>query len=213
MNKFQQYGYEFGGAGFTQKIIVKALLDLTSNKFATEISADLRKDLNQGLALRYAENHAELNQGYIQQGENFIAVDDNAFKAHKGAKYQMNVPNLLSIDKTEISKMAQLDKPRHNLVAKPRTKAMLYLTDTVKDMQSLGKKMLAEANGGAPRNPNKNFAEAVVEMLFDSKKGLMKKAITAKAGSDSSYNEEQFNESMKAFKNVWLDKKWAKPKA
>ena len=173
----------------------------------------MRKDLNQGLALRYAENHAELNQGYIQQGENFIAVDDNAFKAFKGAKYQMNVPNLLSIDKTEISKMAQLDKPRHNLVAKPRTKAMLYLTDTVKDMQSLGKKMLAEANGGAPRNPNKNFAEAVVEMLFDSKKGLMKKAITAKAGSDSSYNEEQFNESMKAFKNVWLDKKWAKPKA
>lgn len=212
MNKFQQYGYEFGGAGFTQKIIVKALLDLTSNKFATEISADLRKDLLSGLSLRYAENHAELNQGYIQQGENFIAVDDNAFKAHKGAKYQMNVPNLLSIDKTEISKMAQLDKPRWNLINKPRTKAIGYGNDTLKDMQSLGRKMLA-VDSGTPRKANLNFAEAVSELLFDSKKGLMKKAITAKAGSDSSYNEAQFNESMKAFKDVWLDKKWSKPKA
>ena len=212
MNKFQKYGYEFGGAGFTQKTIVKALLDLTSNKFATEISADLRKDLLSGLALRYAENHAELNQGYIQQGENFIAVDDKAFKAFVGAKYQMNVPNLLSIDKTEISKMAQLDKPRWNLVNKPRTKAIGYGNDTLKDMQSLAKRLLA-VDSGTPRNPNKNFVEAVNELLFDSKKGLMKKAITAKAGSDSSYNEAQFNESMKAFKTVWTDKKWDKPKA
>lgn len=213
MNKFQQYGYEFGGAGFTQKTIVKALLDLTSNKFATEISADLRKDLLSGLSLRYAENHPELNQGYIQQGENFIAVDDDAFKAHKGAKYQMSVPNLLSIDKTEISKMAQLDKPRHNLVAKPRTKAIGYGNDTLKDMQSLAKKLLAVASGGSTRSPNKNWSETVNEMLFDSKKGLMKKAINAKSGSDSSYNEQQWNESMKAFKEVWLDTKWVKPKA
>jgi hypothetical protein len=80
-------------------------------------------------------------------------------------------------------------------------------------MQSLGKKLLAVASGGSTRNPNKNFVEAVNEILFDTKKGLMKKAINAKAGSDSSYNEEQWNASMKAFKDVWLDKKWTKPKA
>jgi vacuolar-type H+-ATPase subunit H len=214
MNKFEQLGYEFGATGFTQKAIARQLLDLTSNKFASEVSVDLRLDLCKGLALRYAENHAELNQGYILQGENFIKADDKEFVAFKGAKYQMSVKNLLSIDKTEISKLAQLDKPRHTLVKEPRTKAMAYLTDTVKDMQKVAKDILSEINGETkPRKANLNFEEAVTAMLFDAKGGLMKKAINAKASSDNSYNEARWVASMLAFKNVWLDKNYTTKKA
>jgi len=213
MNKFAQLGYEFSGAGFTRESVVRSLLETTSNKFATEISADLKKDLLSGIFLRYAEKRTDLNQGYIQQGENFIAVDDKAFKAHRGAKYQMTVANLLSIDKSEISKMAQLDKPRHNLVAKPRTKAINYGNDTLKDMQSLAKRILNGDTGGNGRAGNLNWQETVMKTLFDTKNGLMKKAITAKAGSDNTFNEQQWNESMKAFKTVWQDKKWSVDKA
>jgi hypothetical protein len=214
MNKFEQLGYEFGATGFTQKAIARQLLDLTSNKFASEVSVDLRLDLCKGLALRYAENHAELNQGYVLQGENFIKVDDKEFVAFKGAKYQMSVKNLLGIDKTEISKLAQLDKPRHTLVKEPRTKAMAYLSDTVKDMQKIAKEILGEINGDSkPRKANLNFEEAVTATLFDAKGGLMKKAINAKSSSDNSYNEARWVASMLAFKNEWLDKKYTTKKA
>lgn len=215
MNKFEQLGYEFSGTGFTQKAIARQLLDLTSNKFANEVSVDIRLDLNKGLALRYAENHAELNQGYILQGENFVKVDDKEFVAFKGAKYQMSVKNLLGIDKTEISKLAQLDKPRHTLVKEPRTKAMAYLTDTVKDMQSVAKDILNVINNNKPnpRKANLNFEEAVTATLLDAKGGLMKKAINAKSSSDNSYNEARWIASMLAFKNEWLDKKYTTKKA
>lgn len=209
MNKFEQLGYEFGATGFTQKAIARQLLDLTSNKFASEVSVDLRLDLNRGLALRYTENHAELNQGYVQQGENFVKADDAEFVAFKGAKYQMSVKNLLSIDKTEISKLAQLDKPRHTLVKEPRTKAMAYLTDTVKDMQRIASQILGEISGKPnPRRSNLNFEEAVTAILFDAKGGLMKKAINAKASSDNTYNEARWVASILAFKNEWLDQKY-----
>jgi hypothetical protein len=204
MDKFEQFGYEFAGAGFTQEVIVRSLLDATSNKFATEVSDDQRKSLNKGLALRYAERHAELNQHYVLQGENYIAVDDKAFKSFKGAKYHMTVANLLSIDKSEISKMAQHDKPRHNLVKTPRIKAMNYLTDTVKDMQTKARNLLASPDGKKPRKANLNFEESVEAMLFDAKLGLAKKAINAKASGDNSYNDDRWLRSVKAFKAEWL---------
>ena len=202
MDKFQQLAYEFSGAGFTQRKIVAEVMAITGGKFATEVTVDQRNSLNKGLALRYAENHPELNAHYVQQGENFVEVDDKAFKAFKGAKYHMTVANLLSIDKTEISKMAQHDKPRHDLVKNKRLGVMKYLSDAVKDMQSLAKESL-NGGSGAPRKPNKNFVEAVEAMLFDPKGGLMKKAINAKASSDNSFDEDRWTRSMKAFKAEW----------
>ena len=204
MDKFQQLGYEFGALGFARKTIVRALLDITSNKFATEISVEQRASLNKGLSLRYAENHPELDQCYVLQGENYIAVDDKAYKAFKGAKYHMTVNNLLSIDKSEIGKMAQHDKPRHSLVKEPRVKVMAYLTDTVKDMQREALALISSPDGKKPRKPNLNFAESVEAMLFDAKGGLMKKAINAKASSDSSYDDDRWLRSVKAFKAEWL---------
>ena len=202
MDKFQQYGYEFAGLGFAKKSIVRALLDMTSNKFATEVSTEQRNSINKGLALRFTENHPELNQAYILQGESYIPVDEKAFKAYKGAKYHMTVANLLSIDKTEISKMAQHDKPRHELVKKPRIMAMAYLTDTVKDMQSEARKMLAPEGTGT-RKPNLNFEEYVNEMLFDNAKGMAKKAINAKSTGDSTYDDDRWLRSVRAFKAEW----------
>ena len=93
MDKLEQLSYEFAGAGFTQQSVVRSLLELTSNKFATEVTPEHRKSINKGLALRYTENHPELNTHYVLQGENYIAVDDKAFKSFKGAKYHMTVAN------------------------------------------------------------------------------------------------------------------------
>jgi hypothetical protein len=202
MNKIQQLGYEYGGTGFTQLAIAKALLDLTSNKFATEVSADLRADLNKGLALRLAEIRIDLNQHYVKQGEAFLPVTEVDYKAFKGAKYHMTVPTLLSIDKTEISKMAQLDKPLHGLVMKPRKYAMSYLTDTVKDIQAKASLVLAVADGKTgTRKPNKNWLEFVNQTMFET---LNKKAINAKASADNSYDEDQWLRSVKAFKAEWI---------
>lgn len=203
MDKFQQLASEYGSLGFSKTAICRALLDLTSNKFATEVTDSQRVSLNKGLALTFAENHPELDAHYVLQGENYISVDTKAFNSFKGAKYHMTVANLLSIDKSEISKMAQLDKPRHKLVEKPRRLAMQYLTDTVKDMQREAAKLIANPEGGGGRAPNKNFEESVIAMLFDAKGGLMKKAINAKASGDNSYNDDRWNRSIKAFKTEW----------
>jgi hypothetical protein len=203
MDRLEQLAYEFGGLGFARKSIIRNLLDMTSNKFATEVTIEQRKSINKGLALRFTENHLELNQGYVLQGENYIAVDDKAFKAFKGAKYQMTVANLLSIDKAEIGKMAQHDKPRHELVKKPRIMALAYLSDTVKDMQKEAVKILNPEKSGT-RKANLNFEESVNAMLFDMKQGLAKKAINAKASSDNSYDDDRWLRSVKAFKAEWI---------
>lgn len=203
MDKFQQLSYEFSGLAFSKKKIIAEVLALTSNKFATEVTDDQRASINKGATLRFAENHPEFDAHFVQQGENFVQVDDKAFKAFKGAKYHMTVNNLLSIDKTEISKMAQHDKPRHNLVNKPRRMAMQYLSDNLKDMQKEAKLILDNGGNKPPRNPNKNFVETVEAMLFDAKGGLMKKAINAKTSGDNSYDDDRWTRSMKAFKTEW----------
>ena len=52
MDRLEQLAYEFGGLGFARKSIIRNLLDMTSNKFATEVTIEQRKSINKGLADR-----------------------------------------------------------------------------------------------------------------------------------------------------------------
>lgn len=199
MNKLEQLGYDFGGAKQTQKNIVTTVLSVDKD-FATDISDDTRAHLSKGLQLRYAENHPEIEQGYIKQGEQYIPVDDKAFKAHKGDKVHLSVNFLLAETPAKFGRLKTDNLALYNLMQKPRRAANGYINDTIKDMQALAKKMLAEAKGETKvRAPNKTFSEKV-DLHFEK---MRNEGISAKSKGDDTFDEARFRKAVVAFNTVW----------
>lgn len=199
MNKIEQLSYEFGGAKQAQRNIVTTLLGIEKD-FATEISDDTKAHLAKGLALRYAENHPELDKGYIKQGEQYIPVDDKAFKAHKGDKVHLSVNFLLAETPAKFGRLKADNEALYNLMYLPRRKATKYINDAIKDMQSLAKKLIAEASGETKtRAPNKSFTEKVAQH-FDK---MRAEGISAKAKGDDTFDEARFRKAVVAFNTVW----------
>jgi len=199
MNKLEQLGYDFGGAKQTQRNIVSTVLSVDKD-FVSEISEDTRAHLGKGLQLRYAENHPEIEQGYIKQGEAYVPVDDKAFKAHKGDKVHMSVSFLLAETPAKFGRLKTDNLALYNLMYKPRRAATGYINDTIKDMQALAKKMLAEASGDTKtRAPNKSFDEKV-KLHFEK---MRAEGISAKSKGDDTFDEARFRKAVVAFNTVW----------
>lgn len=199
MNKIEQLGYEFAGASQTQRNTVNAILGIDKN-FATEISDDTKTHLGKGLSLRYAENHPELDMGYIKQGEQYIPVDDKAFKAHKGDKVHISVNFLLAETPAKFGRLKTDNEALYTLMYVPRRKIMQYISNTIKDMQRLAKKILAEQSGETKtRAPNKSFSEKVAQH-FDK---MRAEGISAKSKGDDTFDEARFRKAVVAFNTVW----------
>jgi hypothetical protein len=199
MNKLEQLGYEFGGAKQTQFNIVSTILGLDKN-FATECGEDTKVHLSKGLQLRYAENHPEIDKGYIKQGEQYIPVDDKTFKAFKGDKVHLSVNFILSEAPAKFGRLKTDNEALYNLMKTPRRNAMRYISDTIKDMQRLAKKMLDEAKGETKtRAPNKSFTEKVA-LHFEK---MRAEGISAKSKGDDTFDEARFRKAVVAFNTVW----------
>lgn len=199
MNILQKAGYDFGGAKQTQRDTVIIVLGNDKN-FATECSDATRTDLGKGLQLRYTENHPEIDQGYIKQGEAYVPVDDKAFKAHKGDKVQLSVQFLLAETPAKFGRLKADNKALYDLMQLPRRKVNGYVNDTIKDMQALAKKMLAEASGvTVQRAPNKMFGEKV-DGHFEKMRAEL---ISAKSKGDDTADEARFRKAVVAFQTVW----------
>ena len=200
MDKIQQLSYEFGGAKQAQRSIVSTLLGIEP-KFTTEISDNTKMHLGKGLQLRFAENHQELEQDYIKQGEQYIPVDHASFKAHKGEKVHLSVNFIMAESSAKFGRL-KVDNPAlHSLIKEPRARVQRYISDTIKDMQSLAKKILAEQSGVAtkPRAPNKSFGEKVAQHFSDMRDQM----ISAKSKGDDTADEARFRKAVVAFNTVW----------
>ena len=96
----------------------------------------------------------------------------------------------------------KVDNPAlHSLIKEPRAKVQRYISDTIKDMQTLGKKILAEQSGVAtkPRAPNKSFGEKVAQHFSDMRDQM----ISAKSKGDDTADEARFRKAVVAFNTVW----------
>lgn len=199
MNKIEQLSYEFGGAKQAQRNIVNTLLGIEKD-FANEISDDTKAHLSKGLALRYAENHPEIEQGYIKEGAAYVPVDDKAFKAHKGDKVHLSVNFILSETPAKFGRLKADNEALYSLMQAPRRNAMKYISDAIKDMQRLAKSILAEAAGETKtRAPNKTFDEKV-KLHFEK---MRTELISAKSKGDDTVDEARFRKAVVAFNTVW----------
>jgi hypothetical protein len=199
MNKIEQLSYEFAGAKQQQRNIVNTLLGIEKD-FATDISDDTKLHLSKGFALRFAENHPEYEQDYIKQGEQYIPVDSVAFKAHKGDKVHISVNFALSETPAKFGRLKTDNEALYNVMYEPRRKALKYISDAIRDMQSLAKKILAEASGDTKvRAPNKVFSEKVA-LHFEKMRAEL---ISAKAKGDDTVDEARFRKAVVAFNTVW----------
>lgn len=198
-NKIEQLSYEFGGAKQQQRNIVTELLGIERD-FANEISDDTKEHLAKGLMLRYTENHPELNQAYIKQGEAYVPVDAKGFKDCKGDKVQLSVSFIMAESSAKFGRL-KVDNPAlHSLIKEPRAKVQRYISDAIKDMQSLAKKIIGENSGETKtRAPNKTFSEKVAQH-FDK---MRAEGISAKSKGDDTYNEALFRKAVVAFNTVW----------
>jgi len=200
MDKIEQLAYEFGGAKQAQRNHVSVLLGIEKD-FAETISDTTKAKLNKGFQLRYAENHPEIEQDYIKQGEQYIPVDSVAFKAHKGDKVHLSVHFLLAETPAKFGRIKADNEPLYNLMKEPRRKANAYISDAIKDMQALAKKILGELKGetNKPRAPNKVFSEKVAGHF----EKMRAEGITAKSKGDDTFDEARFRKAVVAFNTVW----------
>ncbi len=199
MNKIEQLSYEFGGAKQQQRNIVNTLLGIERD-FANEISDDTKQHLAKGFALRYAENHPEIEQGYIKEGAAYVPVDDKAFKAYKGDKVHLSVNFILSETPAKFGRLKVDNEALYSLMQSPRRNAMKYISDAIRDMQALAKKILSEGSGDSKtRAPNKTFEEKVAQHF----EKMRAEGISAKSKGDDTYNEAKFRKAVVAFNTIW----------
>lgn len=199
MNKIEQLSYEFAGAIQSQRNVVSTLLSIDKN-FATEMSDDTKAHLSKGLMLRYAENNPQIEQGYIKQGEAYVPVDDKAFKACKGDKVHLSVNFIMSESSAKFGRLKADNPALHSLLKAPRKAVQTYVSDTIRDMVALAKKMLSEASGETKtRAPNKDFAEKVAQHFEKMRTEL----ISSKSRGDDTADEARFRKAVVAFQTVW----------
>lgn len=199
MNKISQIGYEFGGASASQRVSVTALLSVDKD-FATKPSDEVKADLTKGLQLRFAELHPEIEQGYIKEGDAYVPVDHAQFKAHKGDKVHTSVSFIMGESSAKFGRL-KVDNPAlHSLIKDTRAKVQRYTSDTIRDMQTIAKKILKEQSGEtAPRAPNKDFKEKVATHFEKMRAEL----ISSKSRGDDTANEALFRKAVVAFNTVW----------
>lgn len=199
MNKISQIGYEFGGASASQRVSVTALLALEKD-FATSISEETKASLVQGLQLRYAELHPEIEQGYIKEGEAYVPVSAQQFKAHKGDKVHLSVNYIMGESSAKFGRLKADNPAMYALLKAPRTAVQKYASNTIRDMQALAKKILKELSGEtAPRAPNKDFKEKVANHFEKMRAEL----ISSKSRGDDTADEALFRKAVVAFNTVW----------
>lgn len=199
MNKISQIGYEFGGASASQRVNVTTLLGI-DKEFATKVSEEVKSDLTKGLQLRYAELHPEFEQDYIKEGEAYVPVEHAQFKAFKGDKVHTSVSFIMGESSAKFGRL-KVDNPAlHTLIKDIRAKVQRYTSDTIRDMQTLAKKILSEQSGIVkPRAPNKVFKEKVA-VHFET---MRTELISAKSKGDDTANEALFRKAVVAFNTVW----------
>ena len=198
MDKLEKLAYEFGGAKATQRSVVTTLLGIEKD-FATSISDETKLHLVAGLQLRYAENNKQLETGYIREGEAYVPVSESAFKSAKGDKIHLSVAFIMAESSAKFGRL-KLDNPAlHTLVKEPRAKIQRYVSDTLKDMQAVARRILNEGIEAKPRAPNKDFNEKVATHFEKMRTEL----IGSKSRGDETANEVLFRKAVVAFNTVW----------
>ena len=199
MNKIEQLSYEFATAKQSQRNVVNTLMSIDKG-FANDISEDTKAHLAKGLMLRFAENHPEIKQGYIKQGEAYVPVDAVAYKACKGDKVSLSVEFIMAESSAKFGRLKTDNPALHSLIKEPRAKVQRYISDTIKDMQTIAKKIIAENSGETKqRAPNKDFAEKVAQHFEKMRAEL----ISSKSRGDDTANEAKFRKAVVAFQTVW----------
>jgi len=199
MHKIAQIAYEFGGARQSQKVSVIALLSVEKD-FATNMTAETKAFLAQGLQLRYTEYHPEIEQHYIKEGDAYVPVTAVQFKAHKGDKIFTTVNSIMAESSAKFGRMKADNPALYELYKAPRRAIGQYVSNVTRDMQSLAKKILKEQSGETkPRAPNKDFKEKVANHFEKMRTEL----INSKSKGDETANEVLFRKAVVAFNTVW----------
>jgi hypothetical protein len=199
MHKIAQIAYEFGGARQSQRASVIALLSVEKD-FATNMTAETKAFLAQGLQLRYTEYHPELEQSYIKEGDAYVPVTSAQFKAHKGDKVFVTANAVMAESSAKFGRMKADNPALYELYKAPRRAIGQYISNVTRDMQSLAKKILKEQSGETkPRAPNKDFKEKVANHFEKMRTEL----ISSKSKGDETANEVLFRKAVVAFNTVW----------
>ena len=198
----KQFGHKFSVANSSVRSIVAQLYHakvLSPDNITDEAKAEFIA----GSVLAYADTHPEVNKVYGFIDGNYVALDADAQKKHKGEKLNLSIGFVMAESQQKFGALRNSNPALHALMKPVRDAVNKYTSNSWNSMLKMLVEIDNEAKGKTiTRKATKSFDETITD-TFDS---LRKKIINAKARGDDTANEAKFREALVAFNTVWNHK-------
>ena len=194
----KQVGYQQATNNDNAKSLARSVYEAYPN-FDDEVTDEAKAELFAGYQLRFAENNPKVKQGFLIESGNYIPVDDDKFKEHKGEKYMRTVENIMHYTPQAFGALRTSNPQLHGLIKELRDQISKYCSNRLGDLK---KAIHGIKNEGKPRHrgATKTFAETVKDTID----GLKKKCTNAKARGDETANDKKLITAISEFNRKWL---------
>lgn len=165
--------------------------------FPEEIPGEAKDALYEGYRMKFDALQPPMM--YVHIADHYALATPEQMADPKVEKIEIGVKYAYAFTSSEFGKLAQSNKPLHELIKPIREKCATYCSNRLGDLRRAAKSLLN--NGKTRQRATKNFFEWIDEFFKDVAPVRMKNALAKKDISPA--DEARFNQAKIAFLSKW----------